>query len=297
MRINQFPVHSSPDGGEYLPIFVKSSSVTISASTISAQASDQSYNDSGSGFVTAGFALGDSVVVEGFTGNTANNILVAVITALTAAKMTIGGADGSVIVDDAAGETVVITKWDQKIINLAGFPVNKGKHAVPIMAGGMNPSTTNGCAALAKVEIAANQPELITLDFDATTEEYALFGIWMPSSWNEGTITFKVAWSHPSTATNFGVVWGLQALAVGDDDAIGAAFGTAQTVTDTGGTTNDLYISPESSAITVGGTPQAGDYVFFRVYRKAADASDNLAVDARLHSVTVFITTDEVVDA
>jgi hypothetical protein len=81
---------------------------TITAATISAQASDNSFNDSGSGFVTAGFGVGQAVVVSGFTGSVANN-LTGIITALTAGKMTIGGTDGDVIVDDAAGESVTIT--------------------------------------------------------------------------------------------------------------------------------------------------------------------------------------------
>jgi hypothetical protein len=41
----------------------------------------------------------------------ANNIYSGEITALTAGKMTIGGTDGDVIVDDAAGESVTISQW------------------------------------------------------------------------------------------------------------------------------------------------------------------------------------------
>jgi hypothetical protein len=81
---------------------------TKTATTISAAGADNSYNDSGNGFVTAGFEVGDKVTVSGFTGNVANNIAKGVITALTAGKMTIGGTDGDVIVDDAAGESVTI---------------------------------------------------------------------------------------------------------------------------------------------------------------------------------------------
>lgn len=98
-------------GEELVEIAQLSTTVRISAATISALASDNSYNDSGSGFVAAGFAVNDRVHVSGFTGNTANNIFVGVVTALTTGKMTIGGTDGDVIVDDAAGETVVISKW------------------------------------------------------------------------------------------------------------------------------------------------------------------------------------------
>lgn len=99
------------DGNELLEVSQLSASVTITASTLSAQASDNSFNDSGSGFVAAGFAVGDRVNVTGFTGDVANNIFAATITALTTGKMTIGGTDGDVIVDDAAGESVTITKW------------------------------------------------------------------------------------------------------------------------------------------------------------------------------------------
>lgn len=81
----------------------------ISKTTISAANSDNSYNDSGSGFVAAGFAVGQKITVTGFTGNTANNIASGILTAVTAAKLTVGGTDGNVIVDDAAGETVTIT--------------------------------------------------------------------------------------------------------------------------------------------------------------------------------------------
>lgn len=103
---------SSLSGIELVEVSQLSSTVTISATTISAQASDNSYNDSADGFVTAGFEVGQRVRTHGFTGNTANNIEVGYITALTAGKMTIGGTDGDVIVDDAAGETVTISKWE-----------------------------------------------------------------------------------------------------------------------------------------------------------------------------------------
>ena len=101
-------------GTELMEISQLSATVKISATTLSAIASDNSYNDSALGFGTAGFLVGDRVNVVGFTGNVANNILTGVITVLTAGKMTIGGTDGDVIVDDAAGETVVISKWTTK---------------------------------------------------------------------------------------------------------------------------------------------------------------------------------------
>jgi hypothetical protein len=112
----------------------------------------------------------------------------------------------------------------------------------------------------------------------------------MPKSWNEGTVTFQAVWSHPSTTTNFGVVWDLQAVALSNDDAMATAYGTAQTSTDTGGTTDDQYVSPESSAITVGGSPAAEDLLHFRVSRVTGNGSDTMAVDARLMAILLYIT-------
>lgn len=172
-----------------------------------------------------------------------------------------------------------------------------GKQAIYIAAAAMTPSATGGCAALATIASAANQPDLQTLDFDPSTQEFAQFGIVMPKKWNEGTVTYKAHWSHAATTTNFGVAWQLQAVAVGDDDAIAVAYGTEQVVTDTGGTTNDLYTSAESAAITIAGTPAAEDMVFFRAARVPANGSDTMAIDARLHGITVYITTAAETDA
>ncbi len=172
-----------------------------------------------------------------------------------------------------------------------------GRHAVPILAGSMRPSVTGGCSSLSAVASAANQPDIVSLDFDTTTQEYAQFSIPMPKSWNEGTITFRPIWSHAATTTNFGVVWDLQAIAISDNEAIATAFGTAQTSTDTGGTTNNLYIGPESSAITVGGSPAAEDVVFFRLSRVTGNGSDTMAIDARLHGIVLYMTTDAGTDA
>jgi hypothetical protein len=172
-----------------------------------------------------------------------------------------------------------------------------GRHAVYVPASGMSPSNTGGCASLATIASAANQPDIQTLDFDTTTQEYAQFSFRMPKSWDEGTVTFVPVWSHASTTTNFGVVWDLQAVAVSNDDGIAVAFGTAQTSTDTGGTTNDIYVGPESSAITVSGSPASEDMVFFRLSRVTGNGSDTMAIDARLHGVTVYITTSADTDA
>jgi hypothetical protein len=171
-----------------------------------------------------------------------------------------------------------------------------GRHSIPIMAGSMLPALTNGPGVLTQYN-GGSQVDYAVLGFDASTIEYAHFWVPMPKKWNEGTVTARVLWMHDATVTNFGVVWALQAVAVGDDDTLNVAQGTAQSVTDTGGTTKDLYASPETSAITVGGTPQAEDMVCFRVYRDATNGSDTLAIDAGLIAVVLYVTTAAETDA
>lgn len=171
-----------------------------------------------------------------------------------------------------------------------------GKQAIPVPAGAMKARTTNGAAA-GTVEMTTNKNMVVTLDFDASTQEFAQFSIAMPKSWNESTVTFVPHWSHASTTTNFGVVWSLAGVAVSNDDALDVAFGTAQTSTDTGGTTNDYYAGPESSAITIAGTPAANDLIMFQIARVPSDGSDTMAIDARLHGITLYITTDAGNDA
>lgn len=168
---------------------------------------------------------------------------------------------------------------------------NTGKHTMWIPALSMIPQITNG-AAPGLAETATNDVMVATLDFDASMQEFAQFAVRMPKSWDEGTVSFIPVWTHPSTTTNFGVVWGLDAVAISNDDALDAAFGTEQTSTDTGGTTDDSYEGPESSPITIAGTPAVGDLVVFRIHRNPAAGSDTMAVDAKLIGVVLLYTND-----
>jgi len=169
-----------------------------------------------------------------------------------------------------------------------------GKQAIPIPASAMTPRTTNGAAA-GLTETTTNKVMLSTLDYDSTTQEFAQFSIAMPKGWNESTVSAQFIWTAASGSG--GVQWGLRAVAMSDDDTLDAAFGTGQVVSDTFLAANDAHITAETSAITIAGSPTEGDIVYFEVYRVPADASDTLAVDAKLIAVRLFITTNAANDA
>lgn len=149
------------------------------------------------------------------------------------------------------------------------------------------PRTTTGCGIDSR-ELSTNKINTDELLFDSGTDEFAQCMIVMPSNWNAGTVTAKFHWTASTGSGD--VVWGLSGRAYANDDALDQAQGTAQTCTDTLTATNDLDISPATSAITLGGTAAAGNPVIFEVYRDANAAGDTLAADARLLGVEISYT-------
>lgn len=166
-----------------------------------------------------------------------------------------------------------------------------GKQTLWVPAGAMIPRATNGPAP-GSTETATNKVMIKTLDFDAATWEFAQVSVQMPKGWNEGTLSAVFVWSHGSAASNFNVVWAIQGRAYSDNDPLDAVFGTGVQVTDSGGTADQLYRSAETAAFTLAGPPAEHDVATFQIMRAAGDAADTLTVDARLHGVALYFTTN-----
>lgn len=159
------------------------------------------------------------------------------------------------------------------------------KRTFYVPASAMYPATTAGCAALTQFESATNDVNIKVLDFDGagTSKESAEFGIQSPTYWDASTVTVQFIWY--ATAGSGTVNWEASAVAFSDDDALDAAYGTLQEVTDTLLATGDVHITAETSAITVAGTPTAGDWINFKISRDPAN--DTNTSDARLMGVRV----------
>jgi len=204
------------------------------------------------------------------------------------ATLELGHASDTTISRSAAGEAAVEGK---RVLNTGDL----SKQTIFIPAASMLAATTNGPAS-ADIEATTNAQNYTVLDFDASTDEYAHFQIAMPKGWNEGTITFQVFWSTTATDTD-GVAWGLQGVAVSDGDTVDASWGTAVVVTDDAqSAAGDVLVTAESSAVTIAGTPAAGDLCFFRLFRDVSDANDDMTEDARLVGVKLLYTIDALKD-
>ena len=159
-----------------------------------------------------------------------------------------------------------------------------------IDAGAMVPCTTNG-ALQSTHEYPANDIDIDHYAFDAglTAEERVQWKLIMPESWNRGTIKAKFYWSSAtgSTATDT-VEWGIKAGALSDNDAIDAALGTPQVISDAllAADGADLQISAATPSVTVAGSPALNDLIVFEVYRNT-DGVDDMAEDAWLFGVLI----------
>ena len=200
--------------------------------------------------------------------------------------LTLVGGTNITLTTDASADSVTIT---------GSTPTNVGLHDIWVPSQGMYPTTTNGASSIATSEVSAGKPEVRSLAFATGADDFAQFSIAMPKSWNEGTITAEFYWT--ASTSSGGVSWALQGVALSEGDAHNTAFGTAIVVDDTLTATNDVHVSPTTAAVTIGGTPAAGDIVYFQVFRDVDDSNDTLGADAKLIGVKLHYTSEAGTDA
>ena len=202
-----------------------------------------------------------------------------------------GTNSGTITITDGADGNINIAPNGNGVVQAGGAAVKvAGKETIWVPAVAMYPNTTNGCAALAQVEL-SNGPEIKTLDFDKSSDESAQFAVAFPKSWNEGTVTFQAFFTADSTDTGT-VSWALAGVSCADNDTINVAFGTAvaPTAKAHSGTANDLDVTAESGAVTIAGSPSTDEEVYFQITRDVSE--DSLTADAKLLGIKIFYTTD-----
>ena len=182
-----------------------------------------------------------------------------------------------------------------------GIGGSVGKQTIWVPASAMIPLITHG-PAINAIEMSGFQHNVVrTLDYDPDVVEFAQFDIAFPKSWDLGTVTCKLFWSHAATSTNFNVSWAVDNIAITSSGSLDTNFGAGVSVNVTGGAANTLYVSAESDPQFVIRSDSSaavyGDMVQFRVWRNAAvGTDDSLAIDARLHGIQIFYTTNSATD-
>lgn len=149
---------------------------------------------------------------------------------------------------------------------------------VYIPAGAMDAMPTNGATTGAAT--AATNSASTNLNRDAWTMSVAatngLHFTWAsPPYWDGSALKMELIvtciGTNASTATNY--VWSVAALDSGNNSTLTAALGTAQQMTSGIYTTSQLISKATSTAVTVGGSPAAGDYVDFAIKTLGGNAS------------------------
>lgn len=128
----------------------------------------------------------------------------------------------------------------------------------------------------------------LVLDFDAATDESAIFTTVLPRHYAGGGITVYIHWAATS-ATSGDVIWGVQFERIGEgqQDIDSDGFASAQTVTATApGTSGNVDIA--SVAFTDGAQIDSiavGEAFRLKVYRDADAGGDTMSGDAELVAV------------
>ncbi|BBK30319.1 hypothetical protein EDC65_2236 [Stella humosa] len=189
-----------------------------------------------------------------------------------------GAADRMFYWDDSAGA----------IRGISPDQLGQVRQTIWVPARAWKPRTTNGPAE-GNTELSTNKRMVVSLDFDASVQEYAEFSAWLPKSWDLSSMAYRAAWT---TATGSGgVTWSVACRADSDDDALDQAMGTAVLVTDTRIADNDLHITAESAALNAGGTPAELDLVTFVISRAVGDGGDTKTGDAKFLGLHLYFNT------
>lgn len=119
IAISQLDPLDHLNGSEIVEVSQLSGIVTMTATTISVDSGAVTMNDANLGFVAAGFASGDRVLIGGFL-NSSNNLFSTHLITVAPGVITPSLPVGEVLVTEAAGRSITITKWTSKRSYLSG---------------------------------------------------------------------------------------------------------------------------------------------------------------------------------
>lgn len=223
------------------------------------------------GLVNAQFAAGCALAFSKLAALTSANILVGNgSNVATSVAMS-----GDVTIDNTGATTIGANKVTSSKLAAAVNVI--GKQDIWIPAAAMWANTTNPATGLTQTETSTNKLNYKSWSFgDNATSDKVEFTWTPPRNWDFGTV--KVTYTWLPLAGSGTVIFQTAGVAIGDNSAIDVAQGTAVSTTDTIQSTGNVHISPQSTAITIAGTPASTKVVQFRITRDNSDTSTSAAL-------------------
>lgn len=166
-----------------------------------------------------------------------------------------------------------------------------GRQELTIEAPYLAPTVSSGCTSVTTYQTTTTFVNYDIIGLSSSTTQYFTFNGSLPSSWDGSTVTYQVVWiSTAGGAVNSSTTFCLQGLSLADSELVDQAYGTAVCVSDTFQSTGSFHLTPMSAALTIGGTPAAGDSILWRGYRNVDAADDHMAQPAGIARIRLFYT-------
>lgn len=289
-------------------IAINSSAISIGNSSGNAVVNSSAFQFSNSTanitFTFTGLTIGNSVVNSSQISVGSNNVInssahvignSSVNISITSTQISVGSNVSVNSLAVSTGNTSILSSGikfpDGQNQNTAAY----GRQSLWIPAGGMK-SRANSGAVANTFESSSNFQNFDVFDFDPSVNNFVQFNIRMPKSWNGGNVSAQFVWLQPNTSANFGVTWSIAGTSFSNTSLIDSVMGTAIQVTSNGAVNNSVYVSPETSNVTISGASTQG-MVNFEIKRVATDAGDTMTIPAKLLGVTLYLTSNAVNDA
>jgi hypothetical protein len=152
-----------------------------------------------------------------------------------------------------------------------------------LSAAGMWPTLTGGASSNTQITVGAS--DIYVIDFSDSVSQSVQINFPLPWDFpSGGVIQARFIWAGGSSNTG-NVIWGIQLGSLADNEALGSAFGTIETVTDANNGSNKMNISAWTPDIPLASTSNPGEICFVYVYRDGAAGGDTHTAIARLLGV------------
>lgn len=200
--------------------------------------------------------------------------------------------DEDLMSDHDAGTPVIISnsaRFESRFLRTCQV----SRPSIYFAAESMNPTITNPCSDLTKVETESNFINYWVLDFSDSGLETAFFTLRMPDNWDGNPMTFQFTWTNDEGEEDEVVEWSISGICYADGDTIDSPLGDPVFTDDTWINNGVVQTTIDSDPVTPSGNLAPGNWATFQIQRNV-EIDNNLTGDARLMGVKMTYGTNYV---